>query len=74
MGKAALLAFAGTAVGAAFGAAFGAALGELALLLASGIAVAEDPQANNRATNKRTIALGQCLAIAMPDPGLVIIP
>ena len=69
MGKAALLPVDGAAVGDAF-----AALGELALLLASGIAVAEDPQANNRATNKRTIALGQCLAIAMPDPGLVIIP
>ena len=29
--------------------------------LDSGVAVAEDPQANNRATNSRTIALGRCL-------------
>ncbi len=29
--------------------------------LAAGVAVAEEPQANNRATNSRTIALGRCL-------------
>jgi hypothetical protein len=48
----------GTAVGAA---------------LAAGVAVAEDPQANSRATNNRTIALGQCLTTAMLDPGLVMV-
>ena len=29
--------------------------------LESGVAVAEDPQANNKATNNRTIAFGRCL-------------
>ncbi len=35
-------------------------MGEVELLEA-GVAVAEDPQANNRATNSRTITLGRCL-------------
>ncbi|MEO2140850.1 MAG: hypothetical protein ABGX63_01580 [bacterium] len=68
MGKAALLAFDGTAVAAAFAGAFafalgaaGTAVGEVEPLLAAGIDVAEDPQANNKATNNRTIALGRCL-------------
>ena len=64
MGKAALLPFDGTAVGAvvafALGAA-GAAVGEVEPLLAAGADVADDPQANSRATNNRTIALGKCL-------------
>ena len=30
-------------------------------LEAAGVAVAEDPQANNSATNNRTTALGRCL-------------
>jgi len=34
---------------------------ELVLLLGGGVAVAEDPQANSRTTNSRTIALGRCL-------------
>ena len=42
---------------AAAAVAWGLAVGEIGL----GVAVAEDPQANNRATNKRMIALGQCL-------------
>ena len=29
----------------------------------TGVAVADDPQANNRAKNNRTIALGRCLVI-----------
>lgn len=68
MGKAALLAFDGTAVAAAaaFAGAFalgaaGTAVGEVEPLLAAGTDVAEDPQANNKATNNRTIALGRCL-------------
>jgi hypothetical protein len=78
VGKAALPASrVGTAVGAdgADGAdvACGFAVGEVAPLLATGVAVAEDPQANSRATNNRTIALGQCLTTAMLDPGLVMV-
>ena len=70
MGKAALLAFDGTAVAAAFAGAFalgaagtavGTAVGEVEPLLAAGTDVADDPQANSRATNNRTIALGKCL-------------
>ena len=49
----------------------GAAVG--GALLTTGVAVADDPQANNRATNNRTIALGQCLTTAMPDPDLVMV-
>ncbi len=36
-------------------------------VLAAGVAVADDPQANNRATNNRTIALGKCLVNFVPD-------
>jgi len=67
VGKAALLAFDGTAVAAAFAGAFagafalGTAVGEVEPLLAAGADVADDPQANSRATNNRTIALGKCL-------------
>lgn len=70
MGKAELLAFDGTAVAAAFAGAFagafalgaaGTAVGEVEPLLAAGADVADDPQANSRATNNRTIALGKCL-------------
>ena len=39
----------------------------LVLVLAAGVAVADDPQANNRATNNRTIALGKCLVNFVPD-------
>ena len=49
------------------------AVGEVEPLLVTGVAVADDPQANNRATNNRTIALGQCLTISAPDPDLVIV-
>ena len=60
MGKAALPASrVGTAVGADV--ACGLAVGEVEPVLAAGVAVADDPQANNRATNNRTIALGKCL-------------
>ena len=52
----------GTAVAEVDGAevACGAVVGELEPL-DDGVAVAEDPQANNRATKSRTIALGRCL-------------
>jgi hypothetical protein len=43
-------------------------------LLASGVAVAEDPQANNRTTNSKTIALGQCFMICPPDRDSDIFP
>ena len=65
----------GTAVAAAFagawldfcGAAVGAAeLAEL-VVLATGVDVAEDPQANSRATNSRTTALGRYLLICELD-------
>ena len=42
-------------------------------LLTTGVAVADEPQENSRTTNNRTIALGQCLTIAMPDPDLVMV-
>lgn len=82
VGKAALLPFDGTAVGAgpllvdgaAVALALGTAVGEVEPLLASGVAVAEDPQANNRATNNRTIALGQCFMIFLPDLDSDILP
>ena len=61
----------GTAVGAADPGAdvagtevsCGTAVGDVAPL-DDGVAVAEDPQANNRATNSKTIALGRCLEIS----------
>ena len=57
----------------------GTSVGEA--VLAAGVAVAEDPQANNRTTNNKTIALGQCFMICLPDlvfnmlpsPGLRIV-
>jgi hypothetical protein len=61
----------GTAVGAAFagaevaaGAAFAGAEVAAGADLACGTAVAEDPQANNNATNSNTMALGRCLGIS----------
>ena len=65
----------GTAVAAAAGAlagalaAFcGAAVGAAELLvLVTGVDVAEDPQANSRATNSRTMALGRNLLICEPS-------
>ena len=58
----------GTGVGAAVGAVplvDGAvvAVGGGDVAAGNGVAVAEDPQANSRATNNRTIALGKCLII-----------
>ena len=57
----------GTAVGAFDGAdevgCAGTAVGEV-VPLDDGVAVAEDPQANNRATNSNTIAFGRCLEIS----------
>ena len=59
----------GTAVAAVFAAGAwldfcGAAVGAAELVvLATGVDVAEDPQANSRATNSRTMALGRHLLI-----------
>ena len=59
----------GTAVAAVFAAGAwldfcGAAVGAAELVvLATGVDVAEDPQANSRATNSRTMALGRYLLI-----------
>jgi len=54
----------------AWGCAVGAAAGALALAagadVGSGTAVAEDPQANSRATNSRMMALGRYLLIVIP--------
>ena len=76
MGKAALPAWrVGTTVGEApegADVACGLAVGEAPL--ATGVAVADDPQANSRATNNRTIAFGQCLTISVRDPVLVMVP
>ena len=52
MGKSALTGVDGTAVGAEV--ASGAAV-------ACGVDVADDPQANRKTTNRKTIALGKCL-------------
>ncbi len=49
---------AGTSVGSA-----GTDVGGAVELLGSGVAVAEDPQANSSATNSKTIAFGRCLDI-----------
>ena len=62
----------GTAVAAAFAGAWlgfcGAAVGAAELVvLATGVDVAEDPQANSRATNSRTTALGRYLLICELD-------
>ena len=73
MGNAALPASrVGTTVGAPppVAVACGIAVGET---LAAGVAVADEPQANSRATNNRTIALGQCLTISETDPDLVMV-
>jgi hypothetical protein len=69
----------GTAVAAAFAGAFAGAEVAAGALAAgadvgAGVAVAEDPQANNRATNNRTIALGQCFMIFLPDLDSDILP
>ncbi len=54
----------GTAVGS--GADVGAA--------GTGVAVADDPQANNRAKNNRKIALGRCLVIRGLDLDIGVFP
>ena len=46
--------------------AWGLAVGAVGLL-GCGVAVAEDPQANSRATNSRTIAFGRCLIMCDVD-------
>jgi hypothetical protein len=46
----------------------------LVLVLACGVAVADDPQANNKATNNKTIALGQCFIICLPNLDSDILP
>ena len=77
MGKAALPASrVGTAVGADPPPVDGAAVGEVVTveLLATGVAVADEPQANSRTTNNRTIALGQCFMICLPDLDSDILP
>ena len=43
------------------GTAVGEGVVEPVLVLAAGVAVADDPQANSSTTNNRTIALGRCL-------------
>ena len=53
----------------------GTAVGEdVVPLLAAGVAVAEDPQANNSTTNSKTIALGRCLIICGPDLDFGTVP
>jgi len=68
VGKAELLAFDGTAVAAAFAGAFalgaaGTAVGEVEPLLAAGTDVADDPQANSRATNNRIVNVCICFYV-----------
>ena len=78
MGKGALPPEDGTAVGPGpppvdgTDVADGIAVGDE--VLACGVAVAEDPQANNRTTNNKTIALGQCFMICLPDLDSDILP
>ena len=75
----------GIAVGTAVGAGpppvdgavvAGTAVGAAVVAAAAGteVAVAEDPQANNNATNSRTIALGRCLIILGFDLNLSALP
>jgi len=54
----------------------GTAVGEAVVepVLACGVAVAEDPQANNKTTKNKTIALGQCFMIFLPDLDSDILP
>lgn len=54
----------------------GTAVGEDVLLLATGVAVADDPQANSSATNNKTIALGQCFMVCLPnlDSAMFLLP
>ncbi len=40
----------------------------------TGVAVADDPQANNRAKNNRKIALGRCLVIRGLDLDIGVFP
>jgi len=72
----------GTAVAAAFAAAFAGAEVAAGADLACGTAVgeafagsevAEDPQANSRATNSRTMALGRYLLICNPSSDIGIL-
>ncbi len=66
MGKAALVPDGGAVVGA------GTAVAGADVATGTTVAVAEDPQANSKATNKRTIALGRCLLIRGLDHDLGI--
>jgi hypothetical protein len=59
-GTEAAFAFEGTEVAAGAAVACGADFGVVPPL-DSGVAVAEDPQANNKTTNNRIIAFGRCL-------------
>ena len=65
----------GTEVAAGAAVACGADFGVVPPL-DSGVAVAEDPQANNKATNNRTIAFGRCLmTIGLSDDcGTYLLP
>ena len=60
-------AFAGAEVAAGADLACGTAVGEDEPLLAAGVDVADDPQANSRTTNNITIALGKCFMYLVPD-------
>ncbi|MCS5658089.1 MAG: hypothetical protein NZ762_06465, partial [Dehalococcoidia bacterium] len=53
--------------------ACGTAVGEAFELLEAGSEVAEDPQANSRATNSRTMALGRYLLIRNPSSDIGIL-
>jgi hypothetical protein len=68
----------GTAVAAAFAGAFAGAEVAAGALAAgadvgAGVEVAEDPQANSRATNSRTMALGRYLLICNPSSDIGIL-
>jgi len=64
VGTAVAAAFAGADVAAGADLACGTAVGEAFEPLEAGSEVAEDPQANNNATNSNTMALGRCLGIS----------
>jgi len=63
----AVAAAAAGALAGALAAFCGAAVGAAELVLVTGVDVAEDPQANSRATNSRTMALGRNLLICEPS-------
>ena len=66
-GTAVAAAAAAGALAGALAAFCGAAVGAAELVLVTGVDVAEDPQANSRATNSRTMALGRNLLICEPS-------